>query len=60
MRFWRKRKESAEKLEQAEHKLELVEQDDARVARLAKRTARLIAENNLAPAVMKALGAQGR
>lgn len=47
-------------VEKAQEKLEQVRRDDVRVDKLLKRTSKLIAENNLAEAVIKALGAQPR
>lgn len=58
MKWWWK-SQTAQELEKMDSRLEQVERDDVKVNRLGRRIDKLIAENNLAPTVMKALGARG-
>lgn len=53
--MWWKDSEEEAKLEAAQ-RLEKVVADDERVARLTRRTQRIMRENNLAPDILKALG----
>ncbi len=52
---WRKRKPSPEVVE-AHRRLERVKADDIRVDALSRRTNKIVRENGLGPAIMKALG----
>lgn len=53
--FWR-RSSSHDELLQAKEKLESVKADDIRIDKLGKRVDKILDENNLAPAIMRALG----
>lgn len=52
----RPRAASREIIKDARERLEAIQRDDARVESLEIRAQRILRENNLAPAVMKALG----
>lgn len=56
---WRTRGPSTDVIE-ARERLEATNQDDARVDRLERRTARILREDNLAPTIMDALGVKRR
>lgn len=52
---WRRRRPSPE-THSAQRRLERIQADDARVDSLNRRAARILREDNLAPAIMDALG----
>lgn len=56
---WRQRGPSQDVIE-ARERLEAIERDDERVARLERRTSKILRENNLAPSIMDALGMRRR
>jgi len=52
---WRK-SEHSEEIARAQERLEKVYSDDAKVNDLSRRARKIVHENELAPAIMKALG----
>lgn len=56
---WRQRGPSQDVIE-ARERLEAIKRDDERVARLERRTSKILRENNLAPSIMDALGVRRR
>ena len=52
---WRK-SEHTEQIAQAQERLEKVYEDDAKVNDLSRRANKIVRENELAPAIMRALG----